>query len=722
MSGELERRWVPIAALPIDLIVELRTSDFIDVRRHRASRRALPRWPLLFLGAALATAGVLLALLVPGKAFSFAQRLIPLLGGGVLLGAWAALEASTSFRPEGGQGLLVGPTTLVVVDHDRVEILPAERVSIGATIDYDGTCIDKGTHDESWLTALRAAQEAAQSQPAARARDRWRQAALADFAPRPRAPVMRRILIGAGIGVSLGVFVEAAPAGMRTNEQLERWSDTRAHMQGLEDRLAAEALAQRKEAADKIIVQLSSAGSSFDVIELYDSAPALADLIEPVARERFATLVEMESSGRGVLAVAQNADMTHDLWTDALRADVRGRFDTEVVSAIETADSIPELIDLWQLASVMEAQGALELAQSRLSQTLLQYANTVDDYRELARLARVADQAALPANVKTAIVERFFARAERALSKTRDADEFEALKGTAAELDADLAFESKLYAAIERAAVSSINSASSPYELRIEAGAWYGQGRADVDEAILAATTARFERLAKRADEEELDELADFAGNTSVDIDPNDVLSERRSELRYQRAKSGSIDDMREFLAHEDPTTSRYAKIEKRLDRKTRAEREACAKDLYPLATDLDSRLAALREEPRLFALELLYTMCVDDDYILRYRPAGTLSELAADDALELAQALTEVLIESGRNRVVVAEVSHESPLLKISVSGTRPSTVGTYDGQKLSADCTTTYTRIAANGETVELSSREDTCTWTVHTERRGY
>lgn len=232
------RRIVAMASLPLDLLARAR-GEAGEPRTHRDSAfRGFPMWlgglSLLVLAFSLATSIVA----EPALAFHDLVRWAPLVLGATLFGVWMAWP-----RPFAGQRLLVGATSLVIVDEHSVEVLPAERLTLSDEgISCDGELVDLGAHAPGWRALVAAAITRA-GEPAERRADRWRIGAQAGMVTSPeRERASRRVvaLLAGGIGLFLAVFLEAGPLHARAEGLVDRrgdWARVTAVAQDLDARL-----------------------------------------------------------------------------------------------------------------------------------------------------------------------------------------------------------------------------------------------------------------------------------------------------------------------------------------------------------------------------------------------------------------------------------------------------------------------------------------------------
>ena len=210
--------------LPIDLLVRLRDQSEVDWRKHRHSKSGLFRFALPIAAGLLAFSLPAIAF-VAAPAFTLVSRWAPLFVGSALFGAAIAWSRIARFRLAAGQGLIIGETCLVVIDEREVEVFPAEHITVADNgILYNGVLIDEAVHDGAWLERLQKSARLARLREAKatelgideRQRDRFRAAAAAATQANPdpeRAWVGP--LVGAMLGMSGALFLEAGPAAIR---------------------------------------------------------------------------------------------------------------------------------------------------------------------------------------------------------------------------------------------------------------------------------------------------------------------------------------------------------------------------------------------------------------------------------------------------------------------------------------------------------------------------
>ena len=220
MSGEPKGlRWIATSALPIDLLAHAARHAATETRADKAARTwRAPSWVragVAFVGMWGACAAVFS---VDPLAFASPWRWLPLVAGAGLVSLAIARRRVPSLRPERGQGLVVGPTSLVVIDARSVAVVPAERLAVSVDhIELDGQIIDSAFHDPEWRKRLEAAVTLARSDAGARAEDRWRAAADAagDAARETWTARHATTLAIVGAGVCVALFLEAGPIHAR---------------------------------------------------------------------------------------------------------------------------------------------------------------------------------------------------------------------------------------------------------------------------------------------------------------------------------------------------------------------------------------------------------------------------------------------------------------------------------------------------------------------------
>ena len=234
MAVPQDRRTVPIALLPIDLIAELRMSSKIDVRRAKDSKPGGAFSWTASLAAGLLALGALEVLTISDAApFSYSLRWFSLLAGASMLGAYLMWKRQARYRPPRGDGIFVGPTSVVIVREHSVDVIPAEDVVVNSVgVVYQGNTIDDGFHDKGWIAELEAAIRRGREDAAAREADRYRQAAAksSDAIVRDDKRARRMpVLVGAAAGLTAALFLEAGPigaAGAHARETTQaKWRD-----------------------------------------------------------------------------------------------------------------------------------------------------------------------------------------------------------------------------------------------------------------------------------------------------------------------------------------------------------------------------------------------------------------------------------------------------------------------------------------------------------------
>jgi hypothetical protein len=318
-SADDGRRIVAAAALPRALRLEL--ADNLEVRSPRFSPRERDFTPAIAIaGVTLAVGGLLCAAGVDAPPFAAPLRAFALIAGGLLCGLFFALTRRPSMRPPGGQGLVVGPTSLVIVDHHTIEVLPAERLERTADgVTYDGVPIDDHPHEDVWVRRLETAIQTARSDAHARAADPFRRcAAIAAAGRRPLSPWP------IGLGVLAGLLIEVAvglPMVKPAGAQRARW-----------DGLGATALAaldqahQRAAATHQAALDAARAGG-FEPMVAYLSAyrdgPGQSAVLTRL-RELVPTLLRDARDSSEVRPLLDAARKLH--FDDALAVPIRTKF------------------------------------------------------------------------------------------------------------------------------------------------------------------------------------------------------------------------------------------------------------------------------------------------------------------------------------------------------------------------------------------------------------
>lgn len=216
-------KWIPTAALPVDLLAQAARQGSSETRSDKTARSfSVPAWARALVAMAAAWGACAAAFSVEPSAFGSVARWLPLVVGAGVVGLAIARRRAPSLRPERGQGLVIGPTSLVLVDASEVAVLPAERLAVSVDhIELDGVVIDSAFHDPEWRKRLDAAVVAGRSAES-RAKDRWR--AAADAAPdATREPWAKRhatTLAAVGAGVCFALFLEAGPLHARSASAL----------------------------------------------------------------------------------------------------------------------------------------------------------------------------------------------------------------------------------------------------------------------------------------------------------------------------------------------------------------------------------------------------------------------------------------------------------------------------------------------------------------------
>jgi hypothetical protein len=217
------RTQVPVALLPIDALAKLRLAARVDVRRHPQSKpQGRFAWVMPPAIGLLTLGGLETLFVADAGPFGMTLRWLPLLLGGALLGAYLVWKQIPRFAPDRGQGMLLSTASLVLIDAREVEVLPAEQLAItDSGITFAGQLIDDGFHERVWVDELRAIVARATSDVAARNEDRFRQAAArAVSAPAAGRAASTPVLVGAGLGLALGLFLEAGPVGARGGSRI----------------------------------------------------------------------------------------------------------------------------------------------------------------------------------------------------------------------------------------------------------------------------------------------------------------------------------------------------------------------------------------------------------------------------------------------------------------------------------------------------------------------
>lgn len=209
---------IPVVQLPVDLQNEIRGGGgSIASGAFVGGARDFLMMLLLLIAAAAFAYGFASAFGNLRGPFHSPFRLLFLAGGAATVGVFLGLHARLDIRPHNISRWIVGPTSLVRVGRDVIEVFPAEDiVHDGVNVSFGNAVLERGYHVPS--DELAAAAKAS-ADPAARASDRWRAAAVGRPAPVWRwAPLAH----GAGLALALAVAVEA---GIPSSGGADRWPD-----------------------------------------------------------------------------------------------------------------------------------------------------------------------------------------------------------------------------------------------------------------------------------------------------------------------------------------------------------------------------------------------------------------------------------------------------------------------------------------------------------------
>jgi len=148
-------RWIPIAALPVDLREAVAMRNLLEPIRGPLGAWWHPSPPHLALFLLGTTT---LGILAPA-AIDRGVPLWPVVPLAHTTATWWALRRIARPRVgpsrDVGQGALLSSTAVIVVDHSAVAIVPAEHVERrdGRCV-YGDTILDDAAHPEAWIGAL----------------------------------------------------------------------------------------------------------------------------------------------------------------------------------------------------------------------------------------------------------------------------------------------------------------------------------------------------------------------------------------------------------------------------------------------------------------------------------------------------------------------------------------------------------------------------------------
>ena len=257
---------IPMTMLPIDLQAQLRKGEGVDriVGVNLGGGGGL-LGALAVIGAtALAANGLLSALLYHSAPFSTPARWLSLVIGGALLGAIHGQRQRLDARRDGVRSILVGPTSLVLLDRDSLLVFPAEHVTVeGDHIAYQGSVIERSLLVPEQREAIARATAAAADE-GERSRDRWRAIAAATHRP----PVSRwtPVIHGMLLGVALAITVEIVLVGRSDRHDGEEWAARRGRMREVVGADARDAAKQK-----------ALAGTDEELLAYYDTTDGWYD-------------------------------------------------------------------------------------------------------------------------------------------------------------------------------------------------------------------------------------------------------------------------------------------------------------------------------------------------------------------------------------------------------------------------------------------------------------
>jgi hypothetical protein len=218
-----EPRSVKTSALPLDLLARLRGPS--TKRRHPKSPRAWLRSPFWIVALVIASALAVLAILDSpyDRGFAMPARAIVLAIALFLATAWLARRGVSGFLSDSGEHLVLGDTSLVIVSARHVRIFPAEHLSTTGGLFYKEELLDYATYPQEFAHRLAETIARAKEDPAARAADRFRIAALKYEEPIPSNAVEVGKRLAPVVLFALGIttFVEAQPLHTRATKNVD---------------------------------------------------------------------------------------------------------------------------------------------------------------------------------------------------------------------------------------------------------------------------------------------------------------------------------------------------------------------------------------------------------------------------------------------------------------------------------------------------------------------